>query len=100
MRYPVKSDGTLERGEVFFDINDAPGEEALDGLKVDTAGYLYVSGPGGLWILSAQGKHLGTIRLPRLPAYFAWGDDDGRTLYLTAHTGLYRMRFSIEGPCP
>jgi gluconolactonase len=100
MRYPVRADGTLGTGEVFFDMAAAPGEEALDGLKVDTAGNLYVSGPGGVWILSSQGRHLGTIGLPQLPANFAWGDEDGRTLYMTARSGLYRMRLNIAGIRP
>jgi gluconolactonase len=99
-RYPVKADGTLGSGEVFFDMGGAPGEEALDGLKVDQRGNLYVSGPGGVWIISSEGKHLGTIRAPELPANFAWGDADGRTLYMTARTGLYRMRLHVPGIRP
>jgi gluconolactonase len=79
---------------------DALGEEALDGLKVDQQGHLYVSGPGGIWILSPQGKHLGTIKAPQLPANFAWGDKDGKTLYMTARTALYKMRLSIAGIRP
>lgn len=97
MRYPVREDGSLGSGTLFFDMGGAPGEEALDGLKVDVLGNLYVSGPGGLWILSAQGKHLGTIKLPRLPANFAFGGVDGRTLYLTARSALYRMRLEVAG---
>lgn len=97
MRYEVKSDGTLKTGEVFFDMKDAPGEEAIDGVKVDQKGNLYVSGPGGLWIISPAGKHLGTIQAPKLAANFAWGDADGQTLYMTARTGLYRMRLNIPG---
>ncbi|MEZ5446836.1 MAG: SMP-30/gluconolactonase/LRE family protein [Gammaproteobacteria bacterium] len=100
MRYPVRADGTLGAGTVFFDMTSAPGEEALDGLKVDTTGNLYVSGPGGVWILSPEGRHLGTIRLPQLPANFAWGDEDGRTLYMTARSGLYRMRLNVAGVRP
>jgi gluconolactonase len=92
MRYPVKTDGTLDRGQVFFDMTNAPGEEALDGVKVDSAGNLFVSGPGGVWILSENGAHLGTIKAPELAANMAWGDDDGKTLYLTARSGLYRLR--------
>jgi gluconolactonase len=98
MRYPVLADGTLGDGEVFFDMTGSPGEEALDGVKVDRAGNLFVSGPGGVWILSAAGTHLGTIRAPELPANMAWGDADGRTLYLTARTGLYRIRLQIGRP--
>jgi gluconolactonase len=100
MRYRVERDGTLSNGEVFFDMTDAPGEEALDGLKVDQKGNLYVSGPGGVWILSPRGRHLGTIQAPELPANFAWGDADGRTLYMTARTGLYRVRLKIPGIRP
>lgn len=100
MRYEVKPDGTLAPGEVFYDMTGAPGEEALDGLKVDRQGNLYVSGPGGLWILSAEGKHLGTIKSPRLAANFAWGDADGMTLYMTARGTLYRMRLNVPGIRP
>lgn len=100
MRYEVKPDGSLANGMVFFDMGNAPGEEALDGLKVDQKGNLYVSGPGGLWILSAEGKHLGTIKASKLPANFAWGDADGQTLYMTARTGLYRMRLNVRGIRP
>jgi len=100
MRYEVRPDGTLGGGKVFFDMKDAPEEEALDGLKVDQRGNLYVSGPGGVWILSDSGAHLGTIRMPELPANFAWGDADGRTLYMTARGGLYRMRLSVPGIRP
>jgi gluconolactonase len=92
MRYGVNQDGTLSNGHVFFDMTSAPGEEALDGIKVDREGNLFVSGPGGVWILSPAGRHLGTIRAPELPANMAWGDGDGRTLYLTGRTGLYRIR--------
>ena len=100
MRYEIDRDGGLANGRVFFDMTGAPGEEALDGLKVDQRGNLYVSGPGGLWIISPEAKHLGTIRMPELPANFAWGDEDGRTLYMTARTSLYRVRLSIPGIRP
>jgi gluconolactonase len=99
-RYQVRPDGTLSNGIVFVDMTNAPGEEALDGMKVDNAGNVYVSGPGGIWILSPDGKHLGTISGPELPANMAWGDEDGRTLYLTARTGLYRIRLKIPGRRP
>src|SRR5262249_15525867 len=84
MRYAVLADGTLGQGEVFLDMTQAPGEDAIDGLKVDVKGNVYVSGPGGLWILSPEGKHLGTIIPPRHPHNMTWGDADGRTLYMTA----------------
>lgn len=98
-RYAVKADGTLGPGELFFDMTSAKGEDAIDGIKVDEKGNLYVSGPGGLWILSPAGKHLGTIVLPRHPHNFAWGDD-GKTLYLCARAGLYRMPLLVAGVRP
>ncbi len=100
MRYEVNAEGALSNGRVFFDMTSAPGEDALDGMKVDEKGNLYVSGPGGLWILSPEGKHLGTIIAPMHPHNMAWGDQDGRTLYLCARTGLYRIRFNIPGIRP
>ncbi|MBZ5633732.1 MAG: SMP-30/gluconolactonase/LRE family protein [Acidobacteriia bacterium] len=99
MRYDVQPDGTLKSGSLFFDMTSTPGEDALDGMKVDQQGNLYVSGPGGLWILSAGGKHLGTIIAPKHPHNMAWGDD-GKTLYLCARSGLYRMRLNVEGIRP
>jgi len=56
MRYEVNSDATLKNGKLFFDMTSTPGEDALDGIKVDQKGNLYVSGPGGLWIISPEGK--------------------------------------------
>ena len=100
MRYEVQPDGTLKNGKLFFDMTSAGTEDALDGMKIDKAGNLYVSGPGGLWILSPEGKHLGTIVPPKHPHNFTWGDADGKTLYLCARSGLYRMRLNIEGIRP
>ncbi len=100
MRWEVNPDGTLTDGQVFFDMTDAPGEDALDGVKVDQKGNLFVSGPGGIWILSPEGKHLGLIQGPENGHNMAWGDDDGKTLYITALTGLYRMRMNIPGIRP
>jgi gluconolactonase len=100
MRYDVQSDGSVSNGKIFFDMTSAPGEDALDGMKIDKAGNLYVSGPGGLWIISPEGKHLGTIIPPKHPHNFAWGDADGKTLYLCARSGLYRIKLNIEGIRP
>jgi gluconolactonase len=69
-------------------------------MKVDAEGHLFVSGPGGVWVLSGEGKHLGTLRFPELPANMAWGDADGRTLYFTARTSVYRLRLGVPGIRP
>jgi gluconolactonase len=100
MRYEVNPDGTLSNGKIFFDMTSAPGEDAGDGMKVDQRGNLYISGPGGVWVISPEGKYLGMIIGPEHPHNMAWGDDDGKALYMAAHTGLYRIRLKIPGIRP
>jgi hypothetical protein len=90
-------DGSLGEAEPFFGMTSAPGEDAIDGLKVDQGGNLYVSGPGGLWIISPEGKHLGTLHGPEHPHNMAWGAADHRTLYLAAQTSIYRIKLNIPG---
>ena len=97
MRYDVSADGTLRNGTVFHDFTAEPEPVGLDGVKVDVEGHVYVSAPGGVWILSPSGRALGRIVLPEHDANFAFGDIDGRSLYLTASTGLYRLRVGIPG---
>lgn len=97
MRYDVQPDGTLSDGQVFLDATKEPGEDAWDGMKIDVKGNLYLSGPGGLWIVSPEGKHLGTIVGPEHPHNLAWGGEDHKTLYLAAQTGLYRLTVNISG---
>ena len=100
-RYPVSHDGTLGKGVVLIDLTQQiPGEEALDGMKADIQGNLYLSAPGGVWIYDAQGRHLGTIRAPRPVHNFAWGGKDGRTLYLCARSALYRIDLLQPGIRP
>jgi gluconolactonase len=96
MRYDVRPDGTLANGKVFFDATSHPDPGLPDGMKVDVNGNVYATGPGGVWILSPDGKHLGTIKPDETPANCAWGDD-GKTLYITAITSLYRIRLNAEG---
>jgi gluconolactonase len=100
MRYDVAADATLSNGKVFLDMTSAAGDDAIDGIKVDEQGNLYVSGPGGLWIISSMGKHLGTIVAPKHPHNLAWGGDDGKTLYMAAQGTLYRMPLNIPGIRP
>jgi gluconolactonase len=97
MRYPVLADGTLGKGQVFADLTSQPGDDAIDGIKVDRQGHVFVSGPGGLWVFDVDGTTLGRIVPAEHPHNLAWGDDDGRTLYMTAQTGLYRVRLATPG---
>jgi len=90
MRYDVAADGTLSGGRVFADLT-GKGDGLADGLKVDARGNIYTAGPGRIWVLSPDGKHLGTIAPPEGPANCGWGDD-GKTLYMTAVTSIYRIK--------
>jgi gluconolactonase len=99
MAYDVKPDGTLENGRVFFDATPmvSPTNKGLpDGLKVDAQGNLWATGPGGVLILSPEGKHLGTIQTGEATANCAWGDD-GSTLYITADMFLCRVKTKVKG---
>jgi gluconolactonase len=92
---------TIGRGEILIDLPaQIPGEEALDGMKADIKGNLYLSAPGGVWIFDASGKHLGTVTAPHPVRNFAWAGSDGRTLYLCARSALYRIDLLIPGIRP
>ena len=90
--FSVDPDGLLSNGRVFAEL-----EGPVDGMKVDVEGNLYVAAAGGLWVFSDKGERLGIIRTPETPANCAWGDDDWRSLFVTARTSLYRMRLTIPG---
>jgi gluconolactonase len=69
-----------------------------DGLKVDSRGNIWTSGPGGIRIINPQGKVLGQIRTPdTAQANIAWGGKDGRTAYITATGNVYRLRLAAQG---
>jgi len=72
----------------------------FDGIKTDVKGNIYCTGPHGIVVLNAAGKYLGTILTPMAPANCAWGDDDYKTLYITARKHLYRIPLNIEGFSP
>jgi len=98
MAYDIDEDGA-SNARVFYDVNDQTAEGAADGMKVDRVGNIFATGPGGVWIFAPDGTHLGTIMPDEVPANVGWGDD-GRTLYMTARTGLYRIALSTEGVIP
>jgi gluconolactonase len=100
MVYDVQADGTISNGKKLLDLTNDPGEGVPDGMKVDRLGNLYATGPGGVLVISPQGKHLGTIQLPEVPANCAWGDADAKSLYITARTGLYRIKLKVAGVQP
>ena len=99
MAYDVAEDGAVSNGRVFFDATGAQDPGVPDGMKVDEKGNIYAAGPGGIWVFSPAGKHLGTIKPPEVPANCNWGDD-WKSLYITARTGLYRIRLAVAGEKP
>ncbi len=92
------ANGRVSNGRVFGDENEPGG--VPDGLRVDTAGNLYVVGPKGVWIWNEKGEHLGTIVVPEQPANLAWGDNNYGTLYITAGKSVYRIRSKATGFMP
>ena len=88
--------GIIGNPRIFFDANDQTATGAADGMKVDENGNIFATGPGGVWVFDPDGSHLGTIKPDEVPANVAWGDD-GSTLYMTARTGLYRVRLNTRG---
>ena len=101
LKFPVLADGSLGASSVFADMTaEIPGDEALDGMKIDARGNVYVSAPDGVRIYAPSGRHLGTISAPRTVHNLAWGGEEGHTLYLCAHDRLYRIDLLSTGVRP
>lgn len=96
MRYDVADDGSVRNGRVFFDATADKESGVPDGMKIDVRGNIWATAPSAVYVFSPDGRHLGTVKPPEDPANCAWGDD-GRTLYITAETGLYRLKTSVMG---
>jgi gluconolactonase len=97
--YPVRRDGTLGESHVFFDASPLRKDGvkgSCDGLKVDAAGNVWTTGPGGVLVLSPEGKHLGTILTNEATGNCAWGDD-GSSLYICADMFLLRVKTTTKG---
>lgn len=97
MVFDVTADGGITNGRKFADVTKEPGEGVPDGMKVDRAGNIYATALTGVQMFSPDGKRLGTVITPEVAANCAWGDADGKTLYITARTSIYRIRLNIAG---
>ncbi len=97
MRYDLQRDGTVSNGRVWVDMRLAKAPGDPDGMKVDKQGNVYTNGPGGIWIISSDGRHLGSIVPPVHSPGMIFGDRDGRTMYLAAGASLYRIRLKVAG---
>lgn len=95
--FDVQADGSLENGRQFAELRE-PGKEGVpDGMKVDAAGNVWCTGPGGLWVFAPDGALLGKIAVPEVPANFCFGGPDGRTLFITARSSVYALRVKTKG---
>jgi len=94
--------GPESRGPVLAEgINGRADDGVVDGMKTDSAGNIYVTGPGGVWVLDPSGAHLGTLAVPEVVGNLNWGGPGWSTLFLTASTSLYRVRTNAVGaPVP
>ena len=100
--YDVDEKGLPLNGRVLFSAKsllDAGGKGLPDGMKVDLKGNLWATGPGGVLIITPEGKHIGTINTGEATANCAWGND-GTVLYITADTYLCRVKTLTKGAIP
>ncbi|MCP4141233.1 MAG: SMP-30/gluconolactonase/LRE family protein [Chloroflexi bacterium] len=97
--FDVADDGTLHNGKIWAELKPV-GIGVADGMKIDTAGNLYSTGPGGIHIFDKDAKYLGIIHTPEQATNLAWGDSDLQSLYITATTSIYRLRTLISGHKP
>lgn len=93
--YDVGPNIELSNGRLFGKEEGRGG--VPDGMRVDTKGNIWVTGPAGIWIWDADGHHLGVIQMPESPANLNWGDADYSTLYITAKTSVYRLKTKTTG---
>ena len=89
-RYDVQPDDTVTNGQMLIDLKTDKAPGITDGMRVDAKGNIWTSGPGGIWVISPEGKHLGTILLPETAANVSFGDADWKSLYIAARGTIYR----------
>jgi gluconolactonase len=97
--FDVAPDGSLsDRGIFAHDIGTGDHDEGVvDGMKCDEHGNIYVTGPRGIWVFGAHGRHLGVIRMPEIAGNLNWGGPDWQDLYCTCSTSIYRVRMKVRG---
>ncbi len=100
MRYKVQADGSVTEPKLIADVTSDPREGGPDGMKVDQKGNIYSTGPGGIWIFSPALEHIGTLDMPERTGNLAWGDADGKALYIMASSSVYKVRLKMPGARP
>ena len=89
--------GHMVGRSIFADLNEGTEPGIPDGLKVDSIGRVYCTGPGGIWVFAPDGKRVGIIRWPEQAVNFAFGGPDLRTLLCCAYTSVYTLRVKVPG---
>ena len=92
--WDVVNDSTIINKREFANITP---KGYADGMKIDEDGNLFCAGPEGIWVFSPEGKLLDKVSLPINPTNCNWGDNDKKTLYITAVTSVYRIRLGSHG---
>ncbi len=96
-KFDIAADGSATGGDVWVDVTIGEGEGHPDGMKIDSKGNVYCTGPGGIHVISPDAETLGVIRTAEFTANFAWGGDDLTDLYVTSSTSLYRIKVKTPG---
>ena len=95
--FELDAAGNVLRRRIFADMSSDEPDGVPDGMKVDVEGRVYCTGPGGTWVFAADGRRLGIIRTPEIPANLVFGGPDLKTLFLTARTSIYTLRVTTPG---
>ena len=93
----IDAAGAMVRRRIFADMNEGERPGIPDGLKVDSQGRVFCTGPGGIWVFTPEGKRIGVIEFPEQSVNFAFGGADLRTLFCCAHTSVYTLRVKVPG---
>jgi gluconolactonase len=93
----LDADGNMAGRRIFADMNEGKEPGIPDGLKVDSRGRVYCTGPGGIWVFEPNGKRVGIIRFPEQAVNFAFGGPDLKTLFCCAYTSVYTLRVKVPG---
>ncbi|WP_299867240.1 SMP-30/gluconolactonase/LRE family protein [uncultured Roseobacter sp.] len=95
--FDITPDGSATGGGIWAEVTVGEGEGHPDGMKIDSKGHVYCTGPGGVHVLTPDGETVGVIRMAEFTANFAWGGDDLTDLYFTSSTSVYRIKVKTPG---
>ena len=94
--YPINPDGSLDAGSLFFDASSGTGSNP-DGLTIDELGNVYMTGLGGVWVISPEGEQIEMIEVPETASNATFGGPDNKTLFITCDGKIYSLSMQVEG---